>query len=313
MAYWWVNHKQTRDHEVRGGYLWSPIRNANGARNQSYDNMALVRPGDIVFSYAGGYIGAIGQITELAALSPKPSEFGKIGDYWSNEGWLVDVQFTTALKPIRPKEHIETIQPHLPVIYSPIQANGNGNQGIYLAAIPDELGHLLITLLRMEADPVFASPLPEIPVPDESLLADLHQIEGITEIPETQRIQLSKARVGQGLFRKQVMLLDPTCRVTGVSDPRLLIASHIKPWRISSNEERLDGNNGIMLSPHIDALFDAHLVSFEDNGKMLVNPGLSDDVLTRWSLPRNTQVEGFLPQQTRFLEHHRYVFFGLVS
>src|SRR5688572_28625554 len=56
MAFWWVNHKQTRDHEVRGGYLWSPMRNANGSFNQTYDKMTLVRPGDIVFSYANGQI-----------------------------------------------------------------------------------------------------------------------------------------------------------------------------------------------------------------------------------------------------------------
>ncbi len=58
MAFWWVNHKQTRDHEIRGGYLWSPYRNTNGAFNQTYENMKLVRPGDIIFSYAHGQIGA---------------------------------------------------------------------------------------------------------------------------------------------------------------------------------------------------------------------------------------------------------------
>lgn len=311
MAYWWVNHKQTRDHEVRGGYLWSPMRNQNGARNQSYDNMTLVRPGDIVFSYAGGQIGAVGQVVEAATASPKPSEFGKVGDYWANEGWLVDVQFSSVANAVRPKNHIDVIQPLLPPIYSPVQANGNGNQGIYLAAISDALGLLLISLLRMEADPVFSAPLPEIPVPDESLLADLHAIEDIAAIPETQRIQLSKARVGQGLFRKQVMLRGSSCRVTGVSDPRLLIASHIKPWRDSSNEERLSGNNGIMLSPHIDALFDAHLITFENDGAMLVHPTLPEDVLNRWSLKRETKLEKFQPEHIKFLDHHRHTFAGL--
>lgn len=311
MAFWWVNHKQTRNHEIRGGYLWSPIRNANGARNQSYDNMALVRPGDIVFSYADGFIGAIGQIIESATTSPKPTEFGTVGDYWANEGWLVDVQFSAAPRPVRPKDHIDAIRRHLPTIYSPIQANGNGNQGIYLAAIPDDLGNLLITLLRMEADPIFAAPLPEIPVSDESLLSDLFLIKSITSIPETQRLQLAKARIGQGLFRKRVMLLDPRCRVTGVTDPRLLIASHIKPWNTSTNQERISGYNGIMLSPHIDALFDSHLISFEDDGGMLVHPTLPDDVLNRWSLRRDIRVEKFQPEQAKYLEHHRHLYAGL--
>ena len=93
MAFWWVNHKQTREHEVRGGYLWSPYRNANGAFNQTYENMRHVRVGDMVFSYAGGQIGAVGRVTAAATPSPKPVEFGTVGDYWANEGWLVEVDF----------------------------------------------------------------------------------------------------------------------------------------------------------------------------------------------------------------------------
>jgi putative restriction endonuclease len=293
MAYWWVNHKQTRNHEVRGGYLWSPIQNTNGARNQSYDNMALVQPGDIVFSYADGLLGAIGQVVESAAAAPKPTEFGSVGDYWSNEGWLVDVQFSEATAPIRPRDHIAGIGPLLPPIYSPIQANGKGNQGIYLAAISDALGELLIRLLRMEADPVFAAPLPKIPVPDESLLGDLSEISRTLAIPDTQRIQLTKARVGQGLFRHRVMLRDRCCRMTGVTDPRLLVASHIKPWKESSNAERLDGDNGILLSPHCDRLFDSHLISFEDGGQMLIHPALAGDVLDRWSISPETRIAPF--------------------
>lgn len=311
MAYWWVNHKQTREQEVQGGYLWSPMRNANGARNQSYDNMTLVKPGDVVFSYAEGRIGAVGHALESATISPKPTEFGKVGDYWAHEGWLVDTQFSPVPSAVRPRDHIEAIRPLLPKTYSPIQPNGNGNQGTYLAAIPDALGMLLFALLRIEADPVLASPLPDIHVPDESLLSDLHQIEGDAEVPETQRIQLAKARVGQGLFRKRVMLVDPRCRVTGVEDPRLLIASHIKPWKESSNAERINGYNGIMLSPHIDALFDSRMISFEDDGHMLVHSSLSNDVLERWSIRRNTQVQEFRPEQVEFLNHHRIQFASL--
>lgn len=311
MAYWWVNHKQTRNHEVHGGYLWSPLRNANGRRNQSYDNMALARPGDIVFSYADGRIGAIGQVVASADLSPKPTEFGTVGNYWNNEGWLVAVQFHESLQPIRPKDHITSIGPLLPAIYSPIQSNGHGNQGIYLAAISDALGEHLIRLLRMQTDRIFAAPLQEIPVPDESLLHELTEITNDPGIPETQRIQLTKARVGQGLFRNRVMLRDQCCRVTGVSDPRLLIASHIKPWKESTNGERLDGNNGILLSPHFDRLFDAHLISFGDDGEMLFQPSIAGEVIERWKIPRNTRVARFAPAQADFLAHHRWVFAGL--
>lgn len=62
MAFWWVNQKQTYRHEIRGGYLWSPKRKSDGARNQFYDNMKIVAPGDLVFSYWNAAIRAIGVV-----------------------------------------------------------------------------------------------------------------------------------------------------------------------------------------------------------------------------------------------------------
>lgn len=206
VAYWWVNHKQTRDHEVRGGYLWSPKRNANGARNTSYENMTRAMPGDIVFSYAHGRIGAIGRVTSLAYSSPKPAEFGSVGDYWSNEGWLLDVDFVQAPKPLRPRDHISAIGPLLPTRHSPIQSNGNGNQGIYLAAISDALGMVLMALLQAQEVRDLSAPAEYVVerMPDATILEDIQRIESDQTVIETQRIQLTKARVGQGLFRKRV-------------------------------------------------------------------------------------------------------------
>ena len=88
----------------------------------------------------------------------------------------------------------------------------------------------------------------------------------------------------------------------------MLIASHIKPWRDSTNAERINGFNGFMLSPHIDAMFDERLISFEDDGHMLVHPSLSNEVLARWSISRATKVEKFGPEQVVFLGHHRHAF-----
>ena len=60
MRYWWVNQNQTYNHEVGGGYLWSPKKNSNNARNQFYDNMVEVQPGDLIFSFADTLIKANG-------------------------------------------------------------------------------------------------------------------------------------------------------------------------------------------------------------------------------------------------------------
>lgn len=308
MSFWWVNHKQTRDHEIRGGYLWSPYRKANGAFNQTYENMRHVQVGDTVFSYGSGQIAYVGTVTSAAVPGPKPEEFGNVGDNWADDGWLVDVYFQPVTQPLRPTDHLQQIGPLFPDKHSPIQkATGHGNQGCYLAAISDALGHILLALLKVDLEPRFQHRVSE-PAPAPKLLEDLQVIEHDPNLLETQRLHLTKARVGQGLYRKRVMLLESTCRVTGVEDSRLLIASHIKPWRASNNIERLDGHNGILLSPHVDALFDDHLMTFEDNGCMRFHQSLSLEVLERWGVDPQKKLAPFRPEQALFLEHHRASF-----
>ena len=96
-----------------------------------------------------------------------------------------------------------------------------------------------------------------------------------------------------------------------MTEQRLLIASHIKPWRAATNGERLNGHNGILLSPHVDALFDEHLLTFEDDGRMHVHSSLPRDVLDRWSIDPAKKTEPFRKEQQAFLAHHRSVFGGV--
>jgi 5-methylcytosine-specific restriction protein A len=88
----------------------------------------------------------------------------------------------------------------------------------------------------------------------------------------TERSGLVLSRVGQGAYRKSVInRWENKCAVTGFGDSRILIASHIHPWRDAKSDERLDVHNGILLSPTYDALFDRHLISFENNGKIILS------------------------------------------
>lgn len=305
MNFWWVNHKQTREHEVRGGYLWSPFRNSDGRFNQTYENMRFAQPGDVVFSFAHGQIGAIGRVTESATVGPKPSEFGVVGDNWSNEGWLVGVDFTAPPRSLRTQQHAASLAPLLPSIHSPIRSDGKGNQGCYLAGISNALGLLLLEFLGVEEfEPILVADVE----PNAQILADLDELARDSALKETVRIQLSRARVGQGFFRREVLLRNGRCKVTGVEEKKLLIASHIKPWREASNSERLDGDNGLALSPHVDALFDEHLMSFEDDGRILIHSSLPRDVLERWAIDPSKSVDRFRPGQLRFLESHRQHF-----
>src|SRR5882724_6010957 len=107
MNWWWVNHGQTRSLEVGGGYLWSPKKNTDGSYNQTYENMRLALPGDIVFSYAAKKIAAIGVVTHSVTELPKPFEFESQGENWAAIGWLVQVHFDELPSPVSPVVEIE--------------------------------------------------------------------------------------------------------------------------------------------------------------------------------------------------------------
>ena len=99
------------------------------------------------------------------------------------------------------------------------------------------------------------------------LLLDLAELAQ-DESGETQYEVLAKARIGQGKFRADLVAAwrrGEVCALTGLAVPEMLIASHIKPWRESSNMERLDPMNGLLLAAHIDKLFDRFLLSFVDS------------------------------------------------
>jgi hypothetical protein len=171
----WVNQNQTFAQETAGGYLWSPKRNTNGARNPLYEFMREVAPGDLVLSLEGTHIRAIGVARSYAYECPKPPEFGSAG-----------------------------------------------------------VGRL-----------------------------------------------------------------------------KHLRASHIRPWRDSDNQARLDGENGLLLTPSIDHLFDRGFISFEDNGRLLISPVANADSLRRLGIQTDTafNVGGFSKGQRRHLDYHREMVF----
>ena len=123
-------------------------------------------------------------------------------------------------------------------------------------------------------------------------------------IDKTTVEQLVKSRRGQGVFKSRVEKIEPKCRVTGTQERRHLIASHIKPWRVSNNQERLDGNNGLMLSPHVDHLFDRGFISFKNNGDLLISSVVNIDMLHSWGI-FISNVGVFNKKQCEYLEYHR--------
>ena len=268
--------------------------------------MNEVLPGDIVFSFCDTFIKAIGIVQREAETTPKP-DFQSAGGNWSNTGWFVEVEFAELPNPIKPKDYMEQIRPLLATKYAPLQANGNGLQGIYLTEISLALGELLTMLTRadlpaieQELTPVFDSDSDY----EINLEIEARHLEG-----DLEKIQVTKSRRGQGLFKSNVRLIENHCRITGVTNIQHLRASHIKPWAVSSNEEKLDGSNGLLLSPHIDHLFDRGFISFKSSGDLLISSKLNQVVLDRWSIQNSQNVGNFRESQQDYLEYHRDVIF----
>jgi hypothetical protein len=302
MQYWWVNQNLTYKHEVHGSYLWSPKRTADNRRNTFYDNMQLVRPGDVVFSFADTYIKAIGVVDGLHLSAPKPAEFGNAGNAWDAEGWFVPTIFHKLRHPIRPKDFMPVLLPHLPPKYSPLQQNGNGNQGVYLAAVPEPFAYALIALLGPEAEQILDQAGKGGQFSDNTAIA---QVLDDGELTATQRSQVIQARIGQGLFRSRVAEIELSCRITGIADERFLIASHIKPWSKSSNLERLDGHNGLLLTPHIDRLFDKGYLTFGNDGRARLSRQLPEQVRLAWLPKVEDQPKPLTQGQRLYMEYHR--------
>ena len=315
MRFWWVNQNQTARHEFAGGYLWSPKRNSNGARNHFYETMREVSPGDIVFSFVDTRIAAIGIAESHCYESPKPQEFGNAGQNWENIGWRVRVQFSSLLNRIRPKDHIDILRSFIPSKYSPLLPNGNGLQSVYLAEISDAFAQTLSGLIGLEAtvciQEAVAMPAGQvIGAPDDLELWESRieqTIESDMEIPATDRRAIVNARRGQGLFKQRVMKIEERCRVTGVNNPLHLVASHCKPWRDATNKERLDGENGLLLTPSIDHLFDRGFISFENGGQLVISPVAHRPSLQRMGIAVNEAINvgAFSEGQRRYLDFHR--------
>lgn len=317
MRFWWVNQNQTFRQEFDGGYLWSPKRKANGYRNAFYDYMRDVAPGDIVFSFKSTRIVAISVALSTGFEAPKPEEFGDSGQNWSKIGWKVHVRYTRLSNPIRPADHMNLLAPTLPEKYSPLLANGNGLQSVYLAAIPEGMAQVLIGLIGQPARTVVEQlEVADLPlfdagqIPEEVTHWEEHlaaEVQNAPDISDTERKAIITARRGQGQFRRNVAKIEKRCRVTRVDRLVHLVASHSKPWRdCSSNEERLDGHNGLLLTPTIDHLFDRGFISFENDGKLLVSPVVHRKSVERMGiLDGTTNVGGFSNEQAKYLEFHR--------
>ncbi len=129
-------------------------------------------------------------------------------------------------------------------------------------------------------------------------------------ISTTERESIVKARIGQGKFREQLLAKYGSCIISGIDISKALVASHIKPWAVSTNEERISVNNGLLLSATYDRLFDSGLITFVNEGKLIISRFVSEENRNKLQI-KNGQVYKLQSnmQMRNFLEYHNDVIF----
>lgn len=291
MAVWWVFQNKSYPRSRSGGYLWAPLLDKAGHKKSHWETMAEVQPGDIVLSSVERKIVATSVAKSAAYLASQPDP--KDSEFWAGDGRRVDVAYADLPAPISLDE-LSDFFPLLSGVGGPLASDGRGKQGYLFAVDPTAAQGVLNRIGRqVDVDQILASAVEaDSPGP-------------ITTVDRTQKV-----RVGQQKFREEVIKLwGGRCAVSGVSDQRLLIASHIKSWRLSNDHERIDPYNGLLLEAGLDRLFDEGLITFTAGGAIEISSQLTSADRDALGLSSGMQIYGLHQKTKGYLLFHRQVSF----
>lgn len=139
---------------------------------------------------------------------------------------------------------------------------------------------------------------------EDSILSEILKIEKTETLKETEKKAIVLSRIGQGNFRKDLIKYWGCCSVSGFPSTWMLVASHIKPWRVSNNKERLDVYNGLLLLPNLDKLFDKGYISFDSKGHIIYSNLLSKEDKKTLSLTDDLNLSQLSPKHIPYLKYH---------
>lgn len=299
-----VMQGRTYQEEKDLGIIWSPQRGKGNTVPHSWLRMKEVKKGDQVFHYVKGNIVAVSIAKEDCKAASKPDTL-QGHDEWENDGYLVNLEYHELDRAVNIRDKFEEILPLLPVKYSPFQDDANGNQG-YLYPCNEELAIKLLELI---------SELNIYQVDKEQLelsIDDVRRTEHNTLIPviaETESEVKTKIRLGQQKFRKDLMpLWESKCALCGINLPELLRASHSKPWKDSTNAERVNPYNGVLLCCNHDALYDRGLIAFDGQGRLHISSVICEEEYSLYGLIPLTKIRIHSENKVFFKWHKKNIF-----
>jgi len=310
--FWWVNHPSLPVFDPEASSLWFAQRRAhNKTRAESERNVQRLLPGDLLCIASEDTLCAAGVVLKvpqgeqrmMAADNP-PHAQGQM-----EHGFAVPVRLGAFSNPPRFADHAARLTGVMPRRNAPLRAGGSLNRDAWLCLMPAPLVATIRELLRGELEQIVSAATAMLGsrLGDDAAEAILQQR---SDLDAALKAELLHARYGQGLFRANVERWQQGCRITGLLDRRHVRAVHIKPWARSSDAERLDGHNGLLLSPHLAHLFERGYLSFSNAGALLISRELNPAVVRSWAIDSDSSCGTFAPEQHPYLEFHRGEIFG---
>lgn len=295
-----VMQGQTYQEEKELGMIWSRKQASDGSFPHSWLRLMEVKEGDRIFHYVKGSIVAISVAKTGCEIAGRPS-----GEPNDDSGYLVELDYHKLEVPVNVRTKFDAILPLLPIKYSPFQADANGNQG-YLYPCNEEL---TIKLLEIISD------LNIYQIDEEQLelaISTVSQTERNTFIPmlaETETEVKTKIRLGQQKFRQGLLpLWDQKCALCEIELPELLRANYSKPWKDSTDVERVDPYNGVLLCCNHHALYETGFIAFDGQGRLHISSQIPEEDYEKYGIQPKMKIARQEQNKPYFKWHKRHLF-----
>ncbi|MBX3499892.1 MAG: HNH endonuclease [Alphaproteobacteria bacterium] len=294
MAYWWLNQNEDEIDFWDEELIVVPRRDKLGKTAPGFMTAAAMKPGDLGFAFVGGDLEAV-----FAVVGPGEEEVVELGsDHQRRPARIVPGRFFDLPTPLAFESLSTLLRGALPIVESPLQP-GNERAETRVFPIGEGVAQRLIHAM-LAGDPVAGGAV------GEAMATALGAGERDDEAVEA----LVAARLGAGKFGEEVRALwRDTCAATGTTNPGLVIVAPIKPWVLASDEERLDPQNGLLLTPTWHVAFSHGLIAFEDDGMVMLARHLDAEDARRAGIDPEFRLAIKGERQAAYLAAHRAALF----
>lgn len=300
-----VMQGETYHEERNAGVLWTSQIDKSGMVPHSWKRMQDVKKGDLVFHYVKGEIVAISRVRKDCTNGTNPLRKETQANE-NNQAFIVQTVYRELEFPLPIKPFFKEIDPLLPVKYSAFQEEAGGNSG-YLYPCNEELAMKLLEVISSLN--IFTVEMEQLELSMEVIKKSEHN-PLLSLIAEAELQIKTKMRRGKEQFTESLLpLWKSECPLCGIAIRDVLKATPAKPWKDSSDEERLDPFNGVLLCANHSALYTAGYIAFTGGGRLHISSQISPQDYDAYRLKKNTKI-GVSPEHAPYLRWHKRIVFA---